>query len=59
MHVASLSLTASKPKSILQSMSLIQGNQWLEEARRIRAEQDQAFAESLAVDQAKVVCGLL
>ena len=32
----------------------MQGNQWLEEARRIRAEQDQSFAESLAVDQTKV-----
>ena len=50
MHVASLSLTASRPKSILLSMSIMQGNQWLEKARRILAEQDQAFAKSLAVD---------
>ena len=35
-------------------MFIMQGNQWLEEARRIRAEQDQSFAKSLAVDQAKV-----
>ena len=34
-------------------MSIMQGNQWLE-ARRIRVEQDQSLAESLAIDQAKV-----
>ena len=34
---------------------IMQGNQWLAEARMIQAEQDQAYAESLAVDQAKVV----
>ena len=34
----------------------LQDNQWLAEGRRIRAEQDQALAESLEVDQAKV-CG--
>ena len=33
---------------------MIQDSQWLVEARRIRAEQDQAYAESLAIDQAKV-----
>ena len=32
----------------------MQDNQWLVEARRIRAEQDLAYAESLAADQAKV-----
>lgn len=31
-----------------------QDSQWLVEARRIRAKQDQAYAESLAIDQAKV-----
>ena len=33
---------------------MIQDSQWLVEARRIRAKQDQAYAESLAIDQAKV-----